>query len=85
MPLYRASGKEPLCVTCVYHEDDSCNFPKRPYAMDCTLYNDHAKQQALPQSGYTPGFLLQTWLKRNVAWLLLLALLLVSLLVALVR
>jgi hypothetical protein len=38
--LHRAHDATPLCRTCAYHADDSCNYDKRPYAMDCTLYRD---------------------------------------------
>ncbi|PZO53361.1 MAG: zinc ribbon domain-containing protein [Phormidesmis priestleyi] len=40
MPLYRAEGTEPLCNTCTYHADNTCNFPNRPQAMSCTLYQN---------------------------------------------
>lgn len=85
MKLYRATGDEPLCLTCVYHDDDSCNFPKRPYAMDCTLYRDRAQLVMPPAPGYTPAFQLKTWLSRNLVWLVLIGLVLISLLVAFVR
>lgn len=42
MTLQRATGKEPLCTTCLYDQDDSCTFPQRPTAMTCTLYQDVA-------------------------------------------
>lgn len=38
MALHRAKGDTPLCATCAYEADNSCNFPKRPTAMTCTLY-----------------------------------------------
>jgi len=86
IPLYRATGEEPLCSTCVYHEDDTCTFPQRPHAMECTLYSDRAKQ-TLPtaQQRYTNGFLFKMWFKRNISWLLLLGLLLVSLILVLLK
>ncbi|MEA5513598.1 zinc ribbon domain-containing protein, partial [Nodularia sp. UHCC 0506] len=40
IPLHRATGKEFLCDSCTYHADDTCNFPQRPYAKDCTLYEN---------------------------------------------
>lgn len=40
IPLYRAEKGEYLCQTCVYHEDDTCNYPQRPYAQTCTMYKD---------------------------------------------
>lgn len=85
MKLYRSQGNEPLCLTCIYHEDDSCNFPKRPDAMDCTLYSDRSQSRPPETPGYSPAFRLKTWVSRHGTWLALLGLLLVSLLVALVR
>ncbi|MEL7521166.1 MAG: hypothetical protein AAF171_26385, partial [Cyanobacteria bacterium P01_A01_bin.116] len=39
--LHRADASGPsLCATCAYDADDTCNFPKRPHAMTCTLYQD---------------------------------------------
>jgi hypothetical protein len=86
IPLYRATGKEPLCLTCTYHEDDSCTFPQRPDAMECTLYSDRTKQTLVEtRSGYIGSFLVKTWFKRNLAWILLLGLLLLSLILVLLR
>jgi hypothetical protein len=82
MTLHRATGRDPLCLTCAYHADDTCNFPKRPYAMDCTLYTDRA-QPISPPPGYSPAFRLNVWVKRNLPWLLLAGLVLISLLIAL--
>ncbi|UBF24809.1 zinc ribbon domain-containing protein [Kovacikia minuta CCNUW1] len=86
VPLYRATGKEPLCLTCTYHEDDSCTFPQRPDAMECTLYSDRTKPNLTKtQPGYTGSFLVKTWFKRNLTWIMLLGLLLFSLLLVLLR
>jgi hypothetical protein len=40
MTLHQAVTGEFLCQTCLYHGDDSCNFPQRPYATSCTLYKN---------------------------------------------
>lgn len=40
MPLYQSADGKSLCDRCTYHLDDSCNFPKRPNAKTCTLFND---------------------------------------------
>ena len=85
IPLYQAAGEEPLCVTCTYHADDTCTFPKRPLAMDCTLYHDVRKLTATTRLDYTASFRLQTWVKRNAGLLALLGLVLISLLVVLLR
>jgi hypothetical protein len=84
MKLFRAEGDQPLCLTCRYHDDDTCNFPKRPTAMDCTLYQNHeAPIQA--SLGYSPRFRLSTWLRRNFGWIALLGLILLSVAITLLR
>lgn len=87
IPLYRAHGGTYLCQTCVYHEDDTCNFPQRPFAKECTLYTDIAKHQsdarAIRYRGGTPQQRVQTWLKRHTLWLVLGGLLVLSLLLSL--
>ncbi|XHX76259.1 MAG: zinc ribbon domain-containing protein [Stenomitos frigidus ULC029] len=85
MPLYRATGSEPLCLTCTYHADDTCTFPKRPEAMDCTLYDDGSKPLTAMHTGYTGSDRLKTWVKRHGGLLALLGLLLLSCLLVLVR
>jgi hypothetical protein len=84
MKLFQATEGEPLCASCVYHADDSCNFPKRPYAMNCTLYQDVQQPQAMaPQ--YDTSFRLQRWIKRNTPLLWVIGLLGISLGVVLIR
>lgn len=85
MKLYRATGSDPLCLSCWYHADDTCNFPKRPDAMDCTLYRDRAQPLTAATPGYAPGFQLKAWLSRNLVWVAVVGLILLSLLIALVR
>lgn len=86
MTLHHATGKEPLCLSCTYHEDDTCTLPKRPYARDCTLYSDRNQPPGSTASpGYSYDFQVKTWIKRNFGWLLLLGILLVSLLLTLLR
>jgi hypothetical protein len=85
MKLFRSQGKEPLCVSCAYHEDDTCNFPKRPNAMDCTLYRDRAQPSQPLTSGYSRGCQIKTWFKRNTGLIALLGLILLSVAIALVR
>lgn len=82
MKLFQATD-EPLCASCVYHADDSCNFPKRPYAMDCTLYQDGQQSQAVTQ--YDASFRLRRWVKRNTPLLWVIGLLGISLGVVLIR
>ena len=45
--LHRSSPGTYLCDTCTYHSDDSCNYPQRPYAQECTLYDNFlAREEA---------------------------------------
>ncbi|GAB4147482.1 MAG: hypothetical protein Fur0046_25720 [Cyanobacteria bacterium J069] len=83
VPLYRAEGEAALCETCLYHHDDSCNYPQRPHARDCTLYTNQARQPDSPIYRPSPSSLMKAWLQRHLVWVLLGALLLVSLLLAL--
>lgn len=85
MPLHRATSSEPLCLTCTYHADDTCTFPKRPEAMDCTLYDDVNKPLSVSHVSYTGSDRLKTWAKRHASLLALLGLLLLSLMVVLVQ
>lgn len=83
MPLFRATGDDYLCQTCTYHEDDTCNFPQRPYAKECTLYHDRfADQQPV---NYRPRWQdsMRYWVQSHSSWLLLGGLLGISLLIAL--
>jgi hypothetical protein len=85
IPLHRATGNEYLCDSCTYHGDDTCNFPQRPYAKDCTLYQNitESKLQS-EQLHYTSSFgaTVKNWIRRNQALLLLLGLLFVCFLIA---
>ncbi|BAY93134.1 MULTISPECIES: zinc ribbon domain-containing protein [unclassified Tolypothrix] len=86
IPLHRVSGDGYLCDTCTYHADDTCNFPKRPYAKDCTLYQNLEEsklesQQQLAEQSF--GVAVKGWIKRNQGLLLILGLLCICLLLAL--
>ncbi len=85
MTLYRAEGGEFLCQTCTYDGDDTCTFPQRPRAKECTLYHNIHTPVAPPPSprAYQTGWFSRGWLQRNLAWLVLVGLILVSLLLAL--
>lgn len=85
IPLHRANGEEPLCRSCTYHADDSCTFPQRPYARECTLYQDIAQKHLAAQQlnkNISPAIAIQNWFRRNQVWLILLGLLVVSFLIA---
>jgi hypothetical protein len=81
IPLYRAAGKESLCQSCIYHIDDTCNFPQRPHARECTLYQNQDQPVILPE--YKPRLSWQAWLQRHAVWIVVVGLLVVSLLLAL--
>ncbi len=86
--LHRTTGDTPLCETCTYHVDDTCTFPQRPYATECTLYNDVSQPQIKTDQIYTPrrGFFgsLKFWYQQNPTLLGLLGLLVVSFFIALI-
>lgn len=84
--LHRATGDESLCDSCIYHADDTCNFPQRPYAKDCTLYQNLAERELeLEQQRFSSSFgeTLKRWVRRNQALLLLVGLLFICFLIAL--
>ncbi len=86
--LHRATGSTSLCHSCTYHADDTCNFPQRPYAQECTLYHDLSKPLINPNpvygkaSGFVPS--LRLWCQRNTGLLGLLILATLSVLLALI-
>ena len=78
MTLYRAESNTPLCATCVYDADDSCNFPKRPDAMTCTLYQSlEAVSEPAPKAIYR-----MPWWRKYRLWIALVGLIVISLLAA---
>ena len=85
IPLHRANGDYYLCESCIYDQDNSCNFPQRPYAKDCTLYqNVEESGLELPQQNKNSGLVsAKTWLQRHQALLLLIFIFLVCLLITL--
>lgn len=76
MPLYRAEDDTPLCATCIYDADDSCNFPKRPHAMTCTLYQD----SPITLEPSRPDVYSIPWWRKHRLWLALAILIAISLL-----
>ncbi|HLO51092.1 MAG TPA: zinc ribbon domain-containing protein [Kamptonema sp.] len=86
IPLHRSQDGEYLCTSCLYHEDDTCNFPQRPFAKDCTLYHDRSEPILSSPTAYISGGWLQNlknWCQRNIVWVILLSLVIVSLLLSL--
>lgn len=84
IPLYRATEDEYLCKSCTYDKDDTCNFPQRPYAKECTLYhNSDQPEAALPVYQPRWSVTIRTWIARNAAVLVLLVVAIASILIAL--
>ncbi len=80
IPLHRADGEESLCQSCTYHLDDTCNFPQRPHARECTLYQNVSQvgMNQRPQNVTSFATLVSSAFKRRQALIILLGLLLVS-------
>ncbi|MGF1498638.1 MAG: zinc ribbon domain-containing protein [Elainellaceae cyanobacterium] len=78
IPLHQATGDTYLCDTCTYHADDTCNFPKRPYAKQCTLYHNPADQDTPVIQPLAPGEAIARWVRRNTTLLLFLGLIAIS-------
>ena len=85
IPLHRAIGDVPLCDSCTYHEDDSCTFPKRPYAKECTLYQDRTLKDLYQKPQQKSSQSITLWWQRNRILLVLVGLILVSFILALMR
>lgn len=84
IPLHQASGEGYLCDTCLYHHDETCNFPQRPYAKECTLYTDMSKPLTEPDLPPAPlSTTLRLWMKRNSTLLIVLGLVVISVAIAL--
>ena len=80
MTLHRAEGDRVLCPTCVYDVDNTCNFPKRPQAKTCTLYqNIEAPAELSPSEIY----LVPWWRKINRFWLAIALLIAISITISL--
>lgn len=85
IPLYRAEADGYLCDRCVYHIDNSCNFPQRPLAKTCTLFQDAIAPAPEPPPGRTPRQQIQFWLRQSLAGWVLVALLGLSFLIVWLR
>ena len=85
IPLYRSDTDRYLCDTCVYHADDTCTFPKRPYAQECTLYQTQADADAAiaPKASLKNIRRPFRWSRQSlIGWLVAIGLLLVSFILA---
>lgn len=81
--LHYATEDVYLCDSCIYHEDDTCTFPQRPYAKTCTLYQERSPKLEVPSYQPSPLKIFQAWCRRNRGLLLLLVLIGISILIAL--
>ncbi len=84
IPLYQAEGEEYLCHSCIYHLDDTCNFPQRPYAKNCTLFHDQSEPLvALSNSDRSSwSEIVKVWFQRHTIWWVFLSLILISFLLS---
>lgn len=84
--LHRTTGNTPLCQTCTYHSDDTCTFPKRPHAQECTLYHN-IDQPLVPNYQTNYGLIksIQLWCQRHPGLLGLIILIIVSVMITLLR
>ncbi len=82
IPLYQSPSGS-LCATCLYHADDTCTFPQRPYAESCTLYT--SPEQTPEAIAYRPswGNRFRGWIGQRGGWVLLGAIAAISLVLAL--
>ncbi len=87
IPVSQAVENEYLCSDCIYHLDDSCNFPKRPYAKSCTLYNNQSledkESKSYPKTKFNLVKSIRIWCDRNKGLLIIVALIIVSVFLAL--
>ena len=82
IPLYQSRDDSFLCDRCTYHLDDTCNFPKRPYAKSCTLFHD-AATPLVEATNSVRKFELKNWLYRYRGIIAIAILILVSVALAL--
>jgi Double zinc ribbon len=87
IPLHQAIDVDFLCDRCIYHEDDTCNYPQRPYAKTCTLFHDKSQPFAeeIKNFRYNKTILgtIKAWFARNQGLILLFVLVVLSLAIAL--
>jgi hypothetical protein len=89
IPLHRAAAGTSLCATCTYHADNSCDYPQRPNARECTMYRD--KNQPIPAPGVRSArqprhqTFTAPWWRANQVWIALSVLVLLCVLLTLRR
>ena len=86
IPLYQSEDDTWLCDRCIYHEDDSCNFPQRPYAKSCTLFHDRSIP-LVEETNFSPSISttarIKAWLRVNRGLVAIAILVIISILLAL--
>ncbi len=82
MTLHQAKDDRYLCQTCVYHQDDSCNYPQRPYAQSCIMYTS-AEAQAREKIAMQTQWNWRLFYRRHQGVVWLVALLLISIAITL--
>ena len=85
IPVYQAPDDSFLCDRCIYHEDDSCNYPQRPYAKSCTMFHDKEKPLVEePVNSPSRGFIsaIKFWIRRHRGLLIILIIIIISFLLA---
>jgi hypothetical protein len=82
IPLHRATGNEPLCRTCAYDADNTCNYPQRPDAWECTMYRDRLTATVSTPTTYQASTSPQVWIRRNMIWIAIVGIVILSFFVA---
>ena len=52
IPLYQSTDRSYLCDRCLYHQDDTCTYPQRPFAKTCILFHDLEQPKFAPPTAY---------------------------------
>lgn len=83
IPLHQAIEDNFLCKSCLYDQDNTCNFPQRPYAKSCTIY--HNKNKPLITESPKPNVskMIRFWVQRNRGLILLIGVILICVVLAL--
>ena len=88
IPLYKAKDTTYLCDRCIYHEDDSCNYPQRPYAKTCTLFHDKSLPLVDEWQFSPPKYkgikAIQFWFSANRGLAIIILIVIISVLIAVI-
>lgn len=78
IPLYQAEKGTYLCDGCYYHQDDTCNYPQRPFATTCTMFHDADLPLVAQESNPSGLTSFRLWSDRNRGLLIVIGLILFS-------